>query len=120
MTSQDVIEAEFGFTQKTGRPHGIEDSVGTEMMAIVQEMEVIIRRVQNQFVTVECLPQRFQMNIREGIHQLDFAGYRQLQQAHFFRVRVQAIRFSINAYPRSSGHPCGKFPEFRASFNHRD
>src|SRR5262245_50141984 len=80
---QYIVQAELGLTQKPGRPHRVKDVSRPEMMACKQEMQVVVSRMEDDFVTIKSLPQGLEMQVGQWIHELFLPRDRHLQKAEF-------------------------------------
>ena len=68
-------------------------------MVFLQQPQIVIRAVQDQFMASKRIEQRFKIYFRERIHQHIPGNRADLNQANFFGISMQAIGFRIHRDP---------------------
>ena len=81
------------------RPHRGEDRWRHEPGRGEHQPQVVVGAVHEQFLPLERLEQRRDFQRGEGVDQHIHAAEADLLQAQFFRIRVQAVGFRVEADP---------------------
>ena len=87
-------------------------------MMFFEQAQIIVRRVKNQFATVEYVKQGIEIDGRERIHEFVAVRGADLDEADFFRVGVEAVSFGIERKPLSGAEFRKQRREFYISINH--
>ena len=96
---EQVVQAECREAKQPRRPHRVEDRCWHEPGRGEHQPQVVVGAVHEQFLPLERLEQRRDFQRGEGVDQHIRAGEADLQQAQFFRIRVQAVGFRVEADP---------------------
>ena len=114
----EVDEAELGVTEQAAGEHGVEDRAGDEVVVFAQEAEVVIGAVHDEFMRAESIEQRGEVEAGEGVDEFIDAGEADLEEADFFRVRMETVGFGIQGEPRRDAQLFEETGELQIIINH--
>ena len=84
----------------------------------LQQTQIVIRAVHEQFVTAQRFEQRHEIDVRQRIHEFVARHGADLDQADFFGIRVQTIRFRVHGDPDGRAQRFQKARELLFRVNH--
>ena len=87
-------------------------------MMLFEQAQIVVRRVKNQFTTVEHIKEGIKIDGRERVHEFVAVSGADLDEADFFRVGVEAVGFGIERKPLSGAEFRKQRREFYISINH--
>jgi hypothetical protein len=70
---------------------------GRKLMMFFQQAQIVIRRVKNEFATVEDVEQRVEIDGRERVNEFIAVGGADLDEADFFRDKREGCRLRYRA-----------------------
>ena len=88
------------------------------MVALEQEPKVVVCGVEDDLVVIHRLPDRFQVEVGEGIHEDGFARDGDLEQAQLLRVGMEGVRFGVECDPFGLPNACGEIPQLGGGADH--
>ena len=106
MNLQEVFhqigQSEFSETEQARSQHRVKNGVGHEAKRPPQQPQVVIGAVQDQFPPAQGVQQRHQVQRGQRVDQLIDTRQADLNEAKFFRIRMQAVGLRVE------GHPVGR------------
>ena len=91
--------------QYPGGQHGIEDlGRGKKIIRSAEEPEVIVRGVEDDRFFGQDYEKISEIQSGQGIQDISFFSNRDLDQADFFIIVIEAVRFRINSDPSACRH----------------
>ncbi len=72
---------------------------GDKSAGLAKESQIVVCPVQDELMLFERGPKRRQVGLRQRVHQFVPPGGADLDQAEFFRIRVQAVGFGVHGDP---------------------
>ena len=118
VSRQDVVEAELRVADQPRRPHRVEQARRLEMVPVVEQVQVVVRGVEDQLVLVERLPDRFEVEVRQRVDEIGAVRDGDLQQAELLRIGMEAVGLGIDADPRSILDAGREVAQFGGGLNH--
>ena len=94
-----IVESKAGFAHQASGQHRIKDPGGLEVMPTEQQSQVVVGSVEDDGMPIHGVPQRFEVQVCQGVHEVLAARHTDLKQAQFFRVSVQGVGLGIQSDP---------------------
>ena len=111
-------QAELPFTQKPRREHRVENCRRNEFVVLPQQTQIVIRPVHDEFVGIERVEQRVQIDFGKRVNQFVAGDGADLNETDFFGIGVQAVGLGIEREP-GCGFDCRQeCGEFCVGVNH--
>ena len=111
-------ETELPFAKQTRGEHRIKNFRGREGVMLLQQAQIVIGGVKNQFATYERIEKRIELHLRERVNQFVAGGGADLNETDFFRVGVETVRLGVNREPSIGFHGGQKGGELFVGVNH--